>query len=94
MSFSLKSIEDMGCIGMQAHGSAFYREEHFSTMWCQPGEVIRYNECGDIVFHYVHRHIHISTKTGSQSGLDSFIALNPTKLKISTKLKPPQLNPF
>lgn len=106
MSFSLKSIEDMGFIASQSHGSAFYREAHASTLWCQPGEVIQYCPVSEVRYKSTMcdrrpRHLlqpqstlHVTSDINSQSDIDAYMGFNQNKLKTSTKLKPPQLNPF
>lgn len=99
MSFSLKSIEDDSRSGilLQILVSQFYSERNIENLCCRGGEFVTNFTIGDRRTQYffgVHPSLHLTSRFGSQSDINSFMGFNPTKLKTSTKLKPPQLNPF
>lgn len=96
MSFSLKSIEDDSRSGilLQISVSQFYAERNIENLCCRGGEFVTNFTIGDRRAQYlfgVHPSLHLTSRFGSQSDINSFMGFNPNKLQTCHRLKSEKL---
>lgn len=98
MSFSLKVLEGppRECLygPLQRDKSRFYNEGLRHNLVIGRAEFMAFCSDNDIPHPHSNKLIHKTSNSRHQCQLDRFFGLNQNKLKTSTKLKPPQLNPF